>query len=159
MKLILFFSRELKFFFGVHSELIIYDQNTLPFFKKFLTKIHVQTFPSSKNFLVRCCPTGTILILSIRNSILSFPIDKISLVFGEKVEFFIVYNKRVYSDFIKVINILSMKENEEGVRVCPSVKGAIVFHDEMEEDEKEVVEMGVGMLTLHSPEEIIKEFM
>ena len=160
MKPILFFSRELYFFFRIDSNLVIYDASFLPFSKKFLSKIHHQTIPVSKNVSERYCLERTMLILNIKNSILLLPLNKVFTLYRETVQFFTTYNNKIYNNIIKMVNCNFLLKGDNGkMRICHSVKGAIVFYDEKEENEKEAVEMGVGMLSFYSPEEIIKEFM
>ena len=44
------------------------------------------------------------------------------------------------------------------IRISPSLTGAIIFL-ENEESEEEAIEVGIGMLSIYSPDEIIQKYM
>jgi len=160
MESVLFVSTDLRFFFSSNSSLIIYDRYYLSHSQKLLTKIHHQTLPLFKNIFKRFHEKKIVLILNIKNTVLSLPIRKIVFQYGEKVEFFTTYNNKIYNNIIELTdNNFLLKGGNGELRICSFVTGAIIFYDRTKESEKEAIEVGIGMLSLHSPEEIIKEFM
>jgi len=99
------------------------------------------------------------LLLNKDNYVFTFPIYKIFARCCQEVEFLSSYNNKIYNNIIKLVNnnFLIKGGNRGEIRICPAVKGAIVLCNKG--DRSEVLEIAIGMLSLFSPEEIIKEFM
>ena len=107
MKAILFFSTELKFFFAKNSNLIVYDEDFLPYSRTFLRNICPQTLrlpPSPTVVFEEHSKQGAILILNERGSVVSLSVYKIRALYGKTVEFFITHNNLARDDIIKLTN-------------------------------------------------------
>ena len=79
--------------------------------------------------------------------------------YGKRVEFFTTYNSLARDDIIKLTNsnFLLKKDNEE-LRICSFVTGAIVFYERNEKSE-EVADVAIGLLSIYSLDEIIQKYM
>jgi len=156
MKPIFFFAKELKFYFGENSKLLVYDSNFLPYSWKFLSRIRKE-IPFSTS-VIGYPPEESMLLLNKQDNIVILPITKVFASYRQDVEFFSFYNNKIRNDILELANNnLLIKGGNLEIRVCPAVKGAMVLCNK--EDRSEALEIAIGMLNLYSPEEIIKEFM
>ena len=93
MEPILFFAKELKFYFGEDSKLLIYDTSHLPYSKKLLSSIRSKI--PFFTLVVGYPPEGTMLLLNKDNYVFTFPIYKIFARCCQEVEFLSSYNHNI----------------------------------------------------------------
>ena len=165
MRIIPFFTRSLNFYFKKNTpDLQIYDRMTLPYSRRFLSKIY---YYRRKLFLgdytlppmFSVDDKRTVLILNKDYSIVSFPVSKIDVESKKEIVLYTTYNNKIYNYIINITNNNVLIRGERGeLRVSPSLTGAIIFL-ENEENEEEAIEVGIGMLSIYSPDEIIQKYM
>ena len=165
MRIIPFFTRSLNFYFKKNTpDLQIYDRMTLPYSRRFLSKIY---YYRRKLFLGNYTlppvfsvdDKKTVLILNKDYSIVSFLVSKIDVESKKEIVLYTTYNNNIYNYIINITNNNVLIRGERGeLRVSPSLTGAIIFL-ENEENEEEAIEVGIGMLSIYSPDEIIQKYM
>ena len=165
MRIIPFFTRSLNFYFKRNTlDLQIYDRMTLPYSRRFLSKIYFYrrklflgdyTLPS----MFSIDDKRTVLILNKDYSIVSFLVSKIDVESKKEIVLYTTYNNNIYNYIINITNNNVLIRGERGeLRVSPSLTGAIIFL-ENKESEEEAIEVGTGILSIHSPDEIIQKYM
>ena len=165
MRIIPFFTRSLNFYFKRNTlDLQIYDRMTLPYSRRFLSKIYFYrrklflgdyTLPS----MFSIDDKRTVLILNKDYSIVSFLVSKIDVESKREIVLYTTYNNKIYNYIINITNNNVLIRGEGGeLRVSPSLTGAIIFLED-EESEEEAIEVSTGMLSIYSPDEIIQKYM
>jgi len=162
MRIIPFYSQSLVFRFGRHNRLYLIDYFYLPS-KRFVSQIYFykrkvpmsQISPPSK---FKTHPKSAIVILNKDSEVLSRPVECIQCRVGISVVIGSYQDSANDLGEFLIDGYRRMKKGKiwEIVMRCP-ITGALIYCDESEREE--AVEMAVGMLSLYSPEEIIKEFM
>ena len=158
MKPILFYSKLLRFFFPEYSSrLRIYDFDHLPYSHKFLLSVYNYAEKSAMKLPERYClnETNVLLILNIKNSIFTFHVSKILALRGKEFNCYVTYSKETLNRIGRVIKEEALYT--DGIYRAAPAKGVIFFCNT--EDEKELFEIGTGLLNMYSPEEIEKNFM
>ena len=102
MRLILFFTKELKFYFGEDSKLLVYDSNFLPYSKKFLSRIRKE-IPFSTS-VIGYPPEESMLLLNKQDNIVILPITKVFASYRQEVGFSSFYNNRIRNDILELVN-------------------------------------------------------
>ena len=165
MNSILFHSKHLKFFFKKGtSVLVVYDTSLLAHSRRFIYSVYRRRVCSSPSkfpqvFDLRDGRAMLILNLSIAHLIL--PIKYIHVIHDVKhgifsFEVYTRYDERTYKRIERASKKCMVFEDGD-VRSTPAT-GAIVFY-ETDENRKEVADITIALLNIHSPDEIIQKYM
>ncbi|WAE39550.1 MAG: hypothetical protein FHOMOCKG_00022 [Methanophagales virus GBV302] len=165
MRLIPFFSRSLRFFFARDSpSLEIVDKTYLPYSFRFLGRVYYYrrklTINNVSLPLTFCIEDKKImLILNKDYSIVSIPVSKICALKRIKFVLHSTYNNKIYNNIINITNNNKLYKAGNGeLHISPPLTGMVVFYDE-DENEEEIIEVGTGMLSIYSPDEILQKYM
>jgi len=153
MKIIPFVVDCLKFFFEKNStKLVILNRLTLPRSEKFLTKIYAlyplpKTKFSPSRFSIR--NEDITLLLNLNNSIISIPLKEIR-VYKNEVDFIASYDYKLRA-YLFMLTDYYLKGLKGELRICPPTAGVILVSEG--EKRKELINTGIGMLSLYSPDD------
>jgi len=161
MNPVLFYSKHLRFFFKKGtSTLIVWDRDLLPHSVKFLYSVYPRyNLERSQKPIPRVCysnnPKAT-LILNLNSSILVFPIKELRAIRNVEMDIYTTYNERIYQN-LKGLTEKCARYADGESRVATAT-GAILHHC-ADENEKENIKMAIGLLSVHSPQEIVAKYM
>ena len=152
MKLIPFVSDSLKFFFEKDStKLVILNRLTLPRSEKFLAKIYtLYSSPKTKSlpsrFNIR--NENILLLLNLEKEIVSLNLQEIRVHVNKEIEFVTSYDYKLYV-YLSCLTNYYLGGMKGEMRISPLTVGVILVSDG--EKKEELIETGVGMLSLLSP--------